>query len=86
MEILLNLKQIKFKGLLETPFITHIVQGPQLVTATNISLPSGLNLINPNQYIAAISEQTNFEIELKIESGTGYNFTDEGSRITLKIF
>ena len=87
LEILLNLKQIKFKGLLETPFITRIlIQGPQLVTATNISLPSGLNLINPNQYIAAISEQTNFEIELKIESGTGYNFTDEGSRITPEDF
>lgn len=83
LEILLNLKQIKFTGLVTEPFFTHVsVQGPQLVTAANISLPNGLSLLNSNHYIAAVAEQTNFEIELKIESGTGYNFTDEENRIS----
>ena len=73
LEILLNLKQIKFQGLLETPFLTSIVlKGPQLVTADHIVLPPTLNILNPNHYIATISEQTNLELELKIESGTGY--------------
>ena len=69
LEILLNLKQIKFQGLLETPFLTSIVlKGPQLVTADHIVLPPTLNILNPNHYIATISEQTNLELELKIES------------------
>ena len=40
LEILLNLKQIKFQGLLETAFLTSIVlKGPQLVTADHLVLP-----------------------------------------------
>merc|ERR1712174_173292 len=53
LEILLNLKQIKFKGLLEKPFLTNLsISGPQLIAATHIGLPSTLTLINPNHYIA----------------------------------
>lgn len=81
LEILLNLKQIKFKGLLETPFLTRIcIQGPQLITATNISLPENLSLLNPNHYIAAISDQMTLELELKIESNSGYKLADEDSQ------
>ena len=81
LEILLNLKQIKFQGLLETPFLTSIVlKGPQLVTADHIVLPPTLNILNPNHYIATISEQTNLELELKIESGTGYLVLNDDSQ------
>ena len=81
LEILLNLKQIKFQGLLETAFLTSIeLKGPQLVTADHLVLPSTLNILNPNHYIATISEQTNLEFELKIESGTGYLVLNEDSQ------
>ncbi len=81
LEILLNLKQIKFQGLLETPFLTSIVlKGPQLVTADHLVLPPTLNILNPNHYIATISEQTNLELELKIESGTGYLVLNDDSQ------
>ena len=81
LEILLNLKQIKFQGLLETAFLTSIgLKGPQLVTADHLVLPSTLNILNPNHYIATISEQTNLELELKIESGTGYLVLNEDSQ------
>jgi DNA-directed RNA polymerase subunit alpha len=79
LEILLNLKQIKFQGLLETAFLTSIVlKGPQLVTADHLELPP--NILNPNHYIATISEQTNLELELKIESGTGYLVLNDDSQ------
>jgi|TARA_B100000787_G_C16161341_1_gene281542 DNA-directed RNA polymerase subunit alpha len=78
LEILLNLKQIKFKGLLDVPFLTHIsVQGPQIITAGNIDLLPELSVLNPRHYIATLSEQINIELELKIESNTGYQFIDE---------
>jgi DNA-directed RNA polymerase subunit alpha len=78
LEILLNLKQIKFKGLLDVPFLTHIsVQGPQIITAGNIDLLPELSVLNPRHYIATLSEQINIELELKIESNNGYQFIDE---------
>ena len=78
LEILLNLKQIKFKGLLDVPFLTHIsLQGPQIITAGNIDLLPELSVLNPRHYIATLSEQINIELELKIESNTGYQFIDE---------
>lgn len=87
LEILLNLKQIKFKGLLEKPFLTNLsIFGPQLIAATHIGLPSTLTLINPNHYIATIAEHMNLELELKIESGTGYRTLDEGLQNNSKDF
>jgi|TARA_B100001142_G_scaffold302409_1_gene328930 DNA-directed RNA polymerase subunit alpha len=81
LEILLNLKQIKFKGLIDVPFLTHIsLQGPQIVTASNINLSKDLSLLNPNYYIATISEQINIELELKIESSTGYRIVEENTQ------
>jgi len=81
LEILLNLKQIKFKGLIDVPFLTHIsLQGPQIVIASNINLPKDLSLLNPNHYITTISEQINIELDLKIESSTGYRIVKENSQ------
>ena len=78
---LLELEGIKFQGLLETAFLTSIVlKGPQLVTADHLVLPPTLNILNPNHYIATISEQTNLELELKIESGTGYLVLNDDSQ------
>jgi len=81
LEILLNLKQIKFKGLIDIPFLTHLsLQGPQIVTASQLNLSEDLSLLNPNHYIATISDHLNLELELKIESNTGYHIVDENSQ------
>jgi DNA-directed RNA polymerase subunit alpha len=80
LELILNLKQIKFQGLIATPFITLVtVQGPSVITSSNISLPPDLQMLNPSQYIATVSEQVSFELELKIESGKGYRLVDYNS-------
>lgn len=75
LEIILNLKQIRIQGLLKTPCFASIsIQGPHLVTASNINLPSELKLVNSNHYIASVSDNGYFKLEMKIESGKGYNF------------
>jgi hypothetical protein len=53
------------------------VQGPLVVTADAISLPTGLEIINLNHYIATISTSINLEIEFKIEYGTGYKLASQ---------
>ena len=78
LELMLNLKQIKFRGFLETPFFTRLIlSGPSIVSASNITLPPELQILDSSQYIANVSKNTTFELELKIESGSGYNCFDE---------
>jgi len=83
LEILLNLKGIILKSKKQTSQFGRLkVQGPCVVTADLIQLPSSLEIVNPNHYIATISTSNLLEIEFKFEYGTGYQlavqtFSDE---------
>ena len=83
LEILLNLKGIVFKSKTKkTQFGRLKIQGPSVITADLIQLPSDLEIINPNHYIATLSTSNILEIEFKFEYGTGYrlasqSFSDE---------
>ena len=73
LEILLNLKGIIFKSKIEDLQLGRLkIQGPTVVTADLIELPSNLEIINPHHYIATISTSNILEIEFKFEHGTGY--------------
>ena len=83
LEILLNLKGVILKNNSQAMQFGRLkVHGPAVVTADLIQLPSDLEIINPNHYIATISTSNILEIEFKFEYGTGYklaaqNFSDE---------
>ncbi len=78
LEILLNLKGIIFKNKTQdTQFGRLKIQGPSVVTADLLELPSDLEIINPNHYIATISTANILEIELKFEYGTGYKLASQ---------
>ena len=78
LEILLNLKGIILKNKTSDLKVGRLkVKGPAIVTASSIELPSDLEMINPNHYIATISTSNVLEIELKIESGTGYKLAGQ---------
>jgi DNA-directed RNA polymerase subunit alpha len=83
LEILLNLKGIVFKSKTKnTQYGRLQIQGPRVITADLIQLPSDLEIVNPNHYIATISTSNILEIEFKFEYGTGYKlsaqaFSDE---------
>jgi len=73
LEILLNLKGVAIKSKVkETQFGQLKVKGPAVITAGSIQLPNNLKIVNPNHYIATISNSAFLEIEFKIEYGTGY--------------
>ena len=44
------------------------IKGPAVITADSIQLPSNLEIVNPNHYIATISTANVLEIEFKFES------------------
>ena len=78
LEILLNLKGIVLKNKTkETQFGRLKIQGPSIVTADLIQLPSNLEIVNPNHYIATISTSNIFEIEFKFEYGIGYKLASQ---------
>lgn len=78
LEILLNLKGIVLKSTTESPQFGRLkIQGPTVVTADLIQLPSNLEIVNPNQYIMTISTSNILEIEFKFEYGTGYKLASQ---------
>ena len=73
LEILLNLKGIVLKSKTkEVQFGRLKIQGPSVITADLIQLPSDLKVVNPNHYIATLSTSNILEIEFRFEYGTGY--------------
>jgi len=78
LEILLNLKGIVFKSKTkESQFGRLKIQGPSVITADLIQLPSDLEIVNSNHYIATISTSNILEIEFKFEYGTGYRLASQ---------
>jgi len=77
LEIMLNVKGISVHSeIKDTKYGRIKVEGPGVITADLIELPSGIQLHNPFCYIATISKPTNFEIEFKFENGEGYRIND----------
>lgn len=75
-EILLNLRQVILKGSQQEKTYARLkIKGPAIITANCIQfdLLSDITVINPNQYIGTIMNDSIVEMELKIESGKDYN-------------
>uniref|UniRef100_UPI0030030FF1 RNA polymerase a-subunit n=1 Tax=Cocconeiopsis kantsiensis TaxID=3082010 RepID=UPI0030030FF1 len=78
LEILLNLKGVVLKSQTKNVQFGRLkIQGPSVITADLIQLPSGLEIVNPNHYIATISTSNILEIEFKFEYGTGYRLASQ---------
>nr|YP_009497529.1 RNA polymerase alpha subunit [Biddulphia tridens]AWT40242.1 RNA polymerase alpha subunit [Biddulphia tridens] len=78
LEIFLNLKGVVLKSKTTDPQFGRLkVQGPAVITADLIQLPAGLEIINPNHYIATISTSNILEMEFKFEYGIGYKLASQ---------
>ena len=78
LEILLNLKGVVLKSKTkDVQFGRLKVQGPTVITADCIKLPEGMEIVNPNHYIATLSTSNILEIEFKFEYGTGYRLASQ---------
>ncbi len=83
LDILLNMKETVLKSYSAQPQIGRlVVQGPAKVTAANFDLPSDVDLISTDQYIAAVSAGHKLEMEFRIERGKGYRAIDRSREET----
>ena len=77
-EIILNLKKLRFKLHGEGPyFIECEKEGPGVVTAKDLKLPSQVELLTPNQVIAHLEEGGKLEFQLRVDKGKGYVLAED---------
>lgn len=78
-EILLNLKKVRFKLRGEGPYEgTLEVKGKKVVTAENIKISSEAQVANPDLKIASLTDKSaKLSISLRVERGVGYKLAEE---------
>ena len=73
LEIMLNMKGIVLKSHTNQPQIGRLnAKGSGTVTAAQFDLPSEVEVVDKNQYVATLAEGSNLEMEFRIEKGKGY--------------
>jgi DNA-directed RNA polymerase subunit alpha len=77
-DIVLNLKKIKFKAPdHEVRKATIAVNKEGAVTAADIVLPLGVEIVNPDQHICTLDKKQKFEVEMEIKVGRGFATGEE---------
>ncbi|MBC7465716.1 MAG: DNA-directed RNA polymerase subunit alpha [Bdellovibrio sp.] len=73
-DIILNLKQIRFRQFNSEPLTLRISKkGPGVVTAADIITSDKIEILNHNQHIATLGNNANFNAELIVSYGRGYS-------------
>ncbi len=75
LEIILNLKKIQIRA--EVPVHDRIKmfaekKGPGFLTAKDIKVPAGLEVVNPSLVIATLDEEADLAFELYVQPGKGF--------------
>lgn len=72
-DIILNIKSIGVKLTSDLPKKVRIsVVGPKIVTAADIEMTSGVEILDPQAVICTLGENAKLNMELGIESGKGF--------------
>lgn len=78
-EIVLNLKKVRFRMHTDTPVVAKISKkGAGVITAADIEVSSEVEVLNKDLHIATLSDsKATLNAELTIESGVGYSAANE---------
>jgi DNA-directed RNA polymerase subunit alpha len=83
-EIILNLKQVRFKRQIEdidNESVTISITGKEQITAGDFQkFISGFQVLNPDLIICNLESKVNFNMELTIEKGRGYVPAEENKK------
>ncbi len=80
-DIILNLKQIRFKQYAPEAQTLRIVKsGPGVVTARDIQVTDKIEVLNPDQHIATLGANAKFIVELVATYGRGFVAADENNQ------
>jgi len=85
-DLLLNIKELNFRlvGAKTSETIKLSVKGTKKITAKDLELTEGVEVVNKDQYIGSMSgDKSKLEMELTIEKGFGYSLSEERKAATL---
>lgn len=72
-QMILNLKKIKYSVVNDDSYTLSInVKGPKTVTASDITTPSQVLIMNKDEYLFEITDKKDVNIEFNIEKGLGF--------------
>jgi DNA-directed RNA polymerase subunit alpha len=72
-DIILNLKSLRMKALLQGEHWIHLkVKGPRVVKASDIDTGGAVEVMDPDHIIATLDEGGQLDMDLKVEFGRGY--------------
>jgi DNA-directed RNA polymerase subunit alpha len=79
LEIMMRMKEIVLKSYYSQRQIGRLLAtGPATVTAAHFDLPSEVEVIDPNQYVATLADGAKLEMEFWIDRGKGYRTVERG--------
>ncbi len=77
-QIILNLKAIRFRLLQDEPMILELTaSGSGELTAADIRANSMVEIINPDQHIATLDKCQGIDMEIQIQTGRGYSIAED---------
>lgn len=86
-EIILNLKEVRFKDLTnKSTKIEFSLKGPRKFTAKDIQdNTADFEILNPDKYIATLNKDANLNIELRMGTGVGYVPSEDNKQANLSM-
>ena len=86
-EIILNLKEVRFKDLTgKSSKIEFSLKGPHTFTAKDIqNNTADFEILNPDKYIATLNKDAVLNIELRIGTGVGYVPSEDNKHTALPL-
>ena len=84
-EIILNLKEIRFKLHTEKTTVTLNFQGPGEVFAKDIICSDQVIVMNPDHKICTVEGKVNFKAEIRVEMGRGYRAAENNKSADLPV-
>ena len=84
-ELVLNLKKIRLKSYSEQPVSIELdVRGAREVYGSDLQVPSGIEVVNPDQYLATLdAEDANLRVEMIVERGKRYLPIDQHENLDI---
>ena len=80
-DVILNLKDLVLTSVSDEAVTVRLdVQGPAEVTAADLTLPSDVEVLNPELHVATLNDRARLALDLTVERGRGYVSADRNKR------
>ncbi|MDX1689896.1 MAG: DNA-directed RNA polymerase subunit alpha [Acidimicrobiia bacterium] len=80
-DIILNLKQVVLRIEADEPQTMYLsAKGAGDVTAADLKIPAGVEVVNPDLHIATLASSGKLEMEMTVERGVGYRSAERLSK------